>query len=232
MFATGPVSATTNCLTLDLDWRWHRPKPRQSTPRGEPRADERPIRCSFAGETLSAAPSGLPFADGSIKQVECSAILAYVRNDIGLASELARVLAPGGFLHLRVPAAGPLAGLDAFNLHRYLVDTTHRGLRPFETAEIGWRRHYSENDLRLLFPERDFELVNQRREAIALAEIIRLAGFVAFRWLRPSRDRYRQVAHRASQVESTERKLVVPFGFWLEVSFRRRRPSATTGASI
>jgi SAM-dependent methyltransferase len=226
MFATGPTSVTTNCLTLDLDWRWHRPKPRQSTPRGEPRADERPIRCSFAGEPVSAAADALPFDDGSFGRVECGAILAYVRNDIGLASELTRVLAPGGLLNMRVPAAGPLAGLDAFNLHRYLVDTTHRGLRPFETAEIGWRRHYGETDLCLLFPERDYELINRRREAIALAEIVRLAGFIAFRWLRPSRDRYRQVAHRARQVESAERKLGVPFGFWLEVSFRRHQPNA------
>ncbi len=38
------------------------------------------------------------------------------------------------FLHLSVPATGLLAGLDAYNLHRYLVDVSGRGLRPFETA--------------------------------------------------------------------------------------------------
>jgi SAM-dependent methyltransferase len=212
---------TPETLRLALDWRWHRPKSRSRLPKGEPREEERPVKCTTSAGVTAAPAAHLPFPDASFIKIECGAIFAYVRNDQGLAQEIARVLAPGGTVHLRVPATGPLAGIDAYNLHRYLVDVTKRGLRPFETAENGWRRHFGSEDLGTLFPQESFEICEQRRSGLAAAEVTRLAGFLAFRWLRPSRDRYRQVSKLAERIESRETALDVPFGYWMDVTLQR-----------
>ena len=219
-------SSPTSRLQLDLDGRWHRPKPRRAPPRGEPREDERPLRCESGGVIVSAPARHLPFENGQFEVVECRAVFAYVRDDEGLVNELARVVAPGGIVHLRVPAKGPLAVFDAFNLHRYVVDITKRGLRPFETADIGWRRHYSEKDLIDMFGPCRFDAISTRRAGIALSESIRLSGFVLFRWWRASRNWYRGVSRLAQIVLGVEEKLAWRHGFWLDASFRRNENAA------
>lgn len=213
-------------LHLDLDWRWHRPKHRDSYPKGEPRSEERPLRCQLEGHIISAPPHQLPFDDNCFDLIECGTVFAYVRNDEGLANELARITAPGGNIRLVVPADGLLAGLDAFNLHRYLVDITKRGLRPFETANIGWRRHYSESDLRKMFPSGDFTLVECRRFGIAASEVVRMSGFVLFRWWRASRNGYRTVSRIAQRLLSVEDKFNWSHGFWLELSLQKHESAA------
>ena len=209
------------CLRLDMDWRWHRPKRRPNLPKGEPRLDERPIRCMVDGTVTSAPATRLPFENGQFQNIECGAIFAFVRNDEGLAGELARVTVPGGRIELHVPATGLLAGLDAFKLHRYLVDTTKRGLRPFETAEIGWRRHYSLDDLVKMLNPAHFRLVASHRSAIGASELVRMGGFGMFRWLRPSRSRYRKVSKIADQLRTIEDRIEWPHGFWLTATFER-----------
>jgi hypothetical protein len=124
-------------------------------------------------------------------------------------------------IHLRVPARGLLAGLDAFNLHRYLVDTTRRGLRPFETADIGWRRHYSEHDLITLFARFGFTAVDQRRSGFAASEAVRFSGFLLFRWFRASRNWYRRVGAIAERVLHMEHRYAWRHGFWLDATFRK-----------
>jgi SAM-dependent methyltransferase len=209
-------------VRLSMDWRWHRPKLRVGLPKGEPRPEERPIKCQVREHTVGAPANALPFPDQSVQAVDSGHILAYVRNDEGLAAELRRIVRPGGTVRVSVPATGPLAGLDAYNVHRYLVDISGRGLRPYETAEIGWRRHYSLDDIRLLFPGSDWEIVSREWSGLALEELVRMVGFVGFRWLRPSRNRYRMVSTFADRIEAVERRLPVPGGFWLEVELRRR----------
>lgn len=210
-------------IRLDLDWRWHRPKRRASLPKGEPRHDERPIRCIEDSITVGATTTGLPYPDQSCSSIDCSTVFAYVRNDEGLAKELRRVIQDGGTVRLRVPSVGPLAGFDAFNLHRYLVDISKRGLRPFETADIGWRRHYSLDDLQKMLGEEDFEVVTHRQFGVAASEAIRMTGFVLFRWFRPSRDRYRTVSSTAQRVMQWERSVTWAHGFWLEAEFVRTK---------
>jgi hypothetical protein len=120
-----------------------------------------------------------------------------------------------------VPAAGPLALFDAFNVHRFLVDTTKHGLRPFETADIGWRRHYSEADVVGLFDPDLFQVVAQRRSGIAASEAVRLSGFILFRWFRASRNGYRRVSTFAQRVMALENRLAWRHGFWLEMILQR-----------
>lgn len=217
-----PKSAATHEIRLDLDWRWHRPKRRPDLPKGEPRDDERPIRCIEGDAIHPATTSNLPYPDGSCPVVDCGTVFAYVRNDEALARELRRVVPAGGRIHLRVPATGPLAGLDAFNLHRYLVDITGRGLRPFETADIGWRRHYSIDDIvRMLDPEA-FTVEAHRSFGLAGSEAVRMSGFLAFRWLRPSRNRYRVVSGLAERLHTVEERIETRNGFWLDITCVRR----------
>jgi SAM-dependent methyltransferase len=208
-------------LRLGLDWRWHRPKRRDPLPKGEPRNEERPLRCESNGTIVSAPARNLPFADNHFDFVDCGTVFAYVRNDEALTNELARIVSPGGIVHLRVPADGPLAGLDAFNIHRYLVDITKRGLRPFETADIGWRRHYGESDIAHMFGRECFTVVEFRRSGLAASEAVRMSGFVLFRWWRASRNGYRRVSRLAEYVLDYEDDIVWKHGFWLEATVRR-----------
>jgi SAM-dependent methyltransferase len=213
-------------LRLELDWRWHRPKHRAPRPKGEPRDEERPLLCITGDQTISAAADCLPFECDRFDMVECGAIFAYVRNDEGLVNELGRIVAPGGIVRLETPAKGPLAVLDAFNLHRYLVDITKRGLRPFETADIGWRRHYSEGDLVLLFGPRGFTLVTARRTGFAASEAVRAGGFVLCRWWRASRNWYRRASGLAERVRRAEDAVEWRHGFWLDAEFRKGENAA------
>ena len=222
MTPTIDLQPTQRLLRLDMDWRWHRPKRRPSLPKGEPRLDERPVHCLADGIVIGAPAAHLPYDDGAFDLVECGAVFAYIRNDEGLANELARITAPTGTINLKVPATGLLAGLDAFNLHRYLVDTSGRGLRPFETAEIGWRRHYSLADLTKMLDPARFELKEARTSSVAAAEVVRLIGFGLFRWLRPSRNRYRQVSRIASRLLAYEDRIEWRHGFWLTATFERK----------
>lgn len=208
-------------LKLDPDWRWHRPKRVATVPRGEPQHDERPVRSTTAAGIAASPLNQLPFPDEQFDRVECGTVFAYLRNDEGLARELARVTVPGGIVTLRVPANGPLAVFDAFNLHRYLVDTTKHGLRPFETADIGWRRHYSEADIIELFDPDLFQVVTQRRSGVAASEAVRLSGFMLFRWFRASRNGYRRMANIAQRVLAIEDRLGWRHGFWLEMTLQR-----------
>ena len=214
-----PVSERS--LRLDPDCRWHRPKRVATVPRGEPQHDERPVRSTSSSRITASPANQLPFPDSQFDRVECGTVFAYLRNDEGLARELARVTMPGGTITLRVPAAGPLAVFDAFNLHRYLVDTTKHGLRPFETADIGWRRHYSENDVTGLFDTTLFQVIAQRRSGVAASEAVRLSGFMLFRWFRASRNGYRRVAKLAQRVLAIEDRVAWRHGFWLEMTLQR-----------
>lgn len=220
-------------IRIDLDWRWHRPKHRPGFPKGEPRPDERPIRCIEDATTVGATTTALPYPDASCEFVDCGTVFAYVRNDEGLARELRRAVRPGGTVRIRVPATGPLAVVDAFNLHRYLVDLTKRGLRPFETADIGWRRHYSLRDLTELMDPEAFAVAEHFRYGVAASEAIRLSGFALFRWLRPSRDRYRAVSRFAERVLERESAVVWRHGYWLDCTFQRKQqaPADAAGAS-
>jgi SAM-dependent methyltransferase len=100
--------------------------------------------------------------------------------------EAARVLRPGGALLLRVPAAGRLAWLDGYNAFRYVEEITNRGLRLPEATGVGWRRHYSREDLHdLLRPH--FRIRAVRASGIGLSDSARLGLSLVWRWALQSR---------------------------------------------
>ena len=218
-----PIAVT---ITLERTGAWRGPTVRRNERRvrGEPGSFTRPIRLTLVHGAILARPRRLPLADASVDSIECLDVLEYIRNDDLAVDELARVLAPGGTLHIRVPATGLLAGFDAYNLMHYLVDTSRRGLRPHETSEIGWRRHYSLDDLAAMLGPDRFRIARVHRRGLALAELIDFTGMVLFRWLRPNQDHYRAVKRVARFVERIERRIPVPFGFTLDLEATRLPP--------
>ena len=49
----------------------------------------------------------LPFQDGLFQRIECDAVLEHVRDPQKVMSEIRRVLAPGGYVHLVTPFCHP-----------------------------------------------------------------------------------------------------------------------------
>jgi len=119
-------------------------------------------------------PTGLPFPDASFDRVVCLDILDRIRDDDFALAELARVVRPGGLLVLRVPQAGPTAGLDAQNLFRYSQSFAGRGAHPRNCGEHGWRRHYRRCDVRQLVAPH-FRIRRLVGRGLALAEPVNLA---------------------------------------------------------
>ena len=212
-------------LTINVEhsgkWRSAPIPRRRRRPKGEVSQFARPVRLTFAHGVFLARTGCLPLADRVVTSITCCDVLELVRNDVGLIDEMARILAPGGLLRLRVPATGVLAGVDAYNLMRYLVDTTHRGARPQETSELGWRRHYSRRDLIDMLGGSRFKIVKVERRRLAIAEATNFLAMMLFRWLRPSGDHYRTGKRIANAIQRIEHRLVSPFGSVLEIVAER-----------
>jgi SAM-dependent methyltransferase len=180
-----------------------------------------------SGESVLATPARLPYADGAFSTIACHGALEFVRDDVGLIEEMGRILQPGGRLRLLVPAAGPLAVIDAYNLQRYLSDTARRGARPPETAEIGWRRHYGPGDLEPMLAGAGMRLLNARRRGLFFGELVHIAAMVLFRWLTRCETRYERGAAIAAMLARFEQRFATPSGLVLEVR-AERHSSATT----
>lgn len=212
-------------IDVERSGRWRAaplPKQRKRTrPKGEPVAFERPVRLTVPDGSFTSRTTAFPLADGSIDTIECFDVLEYVRNDVGLSDEIARVLHPGGTVVIRVPATGPLAGIDSFNLARYLVDITKRGARPYETSELGWRRHYGVADIGDLLGDDRFEITQVRRRRLAIGEAMLFAAMLLFRRFFPSRDRYRAAQRFIRRIERFENRFVTSFGSVLEIEAKR-----------
>jgi hypothetical protein len=150
-----------------------------------------PIRCATGSRVFLANTWALPLADGSCRSITCLDVLEYVRDDEAMMAEFGRLLAAGGRLRLRVPNTGPLAGIDAFNLYHYLVDTTHRRRRPAETDEVGWRRHYGGGDLAELLGPR-FRVCTVSTRRIGATELVDAVVLILCRWVLGSDSAYRR----------------------------------------
>jgi SAM-dependent methyltransferase len=208
-------------LRIDVErsgvWRDTTP-PRSPYPRrGGIPIVTRPVRLTTSEGDVVAPAEALPVPDASIDAVDCLDALEYVLNDDRLLDEIHRVLKPGGLLRLRVPAAGPLAGIDPYNLLHYLVDTTHRGRRPYETSELGWRRHYRRADLDALLGNGRFRIERYERRRLAIGDAVRFVGMLLFRWMRPRHDRYGKVLRIAGAIERVEHHIVTPIGSVIEL---------------
>jgi SAM-dependent methyltransferase len=122
-----------------------------------------------------------PFQDESYDAVILLDELALTMPEEEALAEAGRVLRPGGVLLLRVPGTGRLAWLDGYNAYRYAREVTGRG-RPLAEAEgVGWRRHYSREDLAgLLRPH--FRVRAMRASGIGLSDAARLGLLLIWRW--------------------------------------------------
>jgi len=92
----------------------------------------------FPGVDLVADIECLPFPDRSIVAIECDAVLEHVRRPSNAIVEFARVLRPGGFLHVVVPFCHPFHEYPR-DYQRWTIDGLRELLREFETVDIGLR---------------------------------------------------------------------------------------------
>ncbi len=147
----------------------------------EHRLDRSPA-AARRGKPFTPPVNVWPVETGAYDAVLIDEDLALVVDDEAAIAEAARALRPGGTLVARVPNAGVLAGLDAFNAYRYVRDITRRGPKLPETRAVGWRRHYRADDLReLLAPA--FAPPAFWTEGIGVAEAARLMLLLGFAWL-------------------------------------------------
>jgi SAM-dependent methyltransferase len=73
----------------------------------------------YAGRVMGAADGTLPFADGSFDAAVALDVLEHLDDDAAAIAELGRVVRPGGFLIVFVPALQLLWGYnDEFSHHR------------------------------------------------------------------------------------------------------------------
>lgn len=145
------------------------------------------------GDEIASLPTDetnpvLPFDNDSIDElvIHDDALSRVIDEEVWLV-ELARVLSPGGVLKLTLPAAGPLAWLDAMNAYRYITDITHRGDEPDAALPTGWNRHYSDKHVRTLLDSAGLQVVKLSRQNYALNESRMLLGLLRENWIRGDR---------------------------------------------
>jgi hypothetical protein len=122
-----------------------------------------------------------PLPDASIARVEARDAVEHGHDEQAWLAELARLLAPGGELLVRVPLDNGAAWLDALNIYRYVSDLTGRGVdtAPLETLPGGWHRHYRVDDIVGLVECAGFDIRAVEAEGMPLGELGHLAGLIA-----------------------------------------------------
>ena len=93
---------------------------------------------ALPGVDVAADAQSLPFAADLFQRVECDAVLEHVRCPELVMAEIARVLAPGGHLHLVTPFCHPFHAYPK-DYRRYTLDGLKELGRSFEPVAEGWR---------------------------------------------------------------------------------------------
>ena len=90
------------------------------------------------GVDVAADAESLPFPGNLFQRVECDAVLEHVRRPEQVMAEIARVLAPGGYLHLVTPFCHPFHEYPK-DYRRYTLDGLKELASVFEPVADGWR---------------------------------------------------------------------------------------------
>lgn len=94
---------------------------------------------SVPGVDVVADVEHLPFRDGLFTRVECDAVLEHVHDPVRSVAEMARVLAPAGYLHVVTPFCHPFHEYPK-DYRRFTPDGLRALIGPYlEPVTDGWR---------------------------------------------------------------------------------------------
>lgn len=128
----------------------------------------------------------LPFVDNSFGEILCQDIIEHIAEYTLLLKELHRVLAPGGFLHIRVPH---------FTSKNNFIDPTHRRMFSISTFDFfvkGTRFHKS----RHYYFDFSFSNITELTLTFELSS----RAFFYNKWVAPvvNKSRHRQAYYESS----------------------------------
>ena len=93
---------------------------------------------SIPGVDVVADAEQLPFPAEVFQRVECDAVLEHVQDPERVMSEIHRVLAPGGYVHLVTPFCHPFHEYPK-DFRRFTLDGLKQLAGPMEVVAEGWR---------------------------------------------------------------------------------------------
>lgn len=93
---------------------------------------------AIPGVDVAADAEQLPFPADAFQRVECDAVLEHVRNPERVLSEIRRVLAPGGYVHLVTPFCHPFHECPK-DFRRFTIDGLKELAGPLDLIAKGWR---------------------------------------------------------------------------------------------
>ena len=90
------------------------------------------------GVDVAADAETLPFPDALFTRIECDAVLEHVRDPVQVMTEMRRVLAPGGYLHLVTPFCHPFHEYPK-DYRRFTPDGLKQLAVGLKVIAEGWR---------------------------------------------------------------------------------------------
>jgi len=93
---------------------------------------------AIPGVDVAADAERLPFRSAIFQRVECDAVLEHVADPSLVVSEIARVLAPGGYAHLVTPFCHPFHEYPR-DFRRFTLDGLKQLAGSLEIVAEGWR---------------------------------------------------------------------------------------------
>ena len=93
---------------------------------------------AMPGVDVAADAQSLPFRSGLFARIECDAVLEHVRDPAQVMSEMRRVLAPGGYLHLVTPFCHPFHEYPK-DYRRFTLDGLKELSAGMSVVAEGWR---------------------------------------------------------------------------------------------
>jgi SAM-dependent methyltransferase len=122
--------------------------------------------CAVPGVDIAADAEHLPFPAGIFQRVECDAVLEHVRNPRQVMTEIQRVLAPGGYVHIVTPFCHPFHAYPQ-DYRRFTLDGLKELGGSMEVVAGGWRTGptgtllvFTIEYVKLLFPFRAWRVVS------------------------------------------------------------------------